>query len=303
MLDYTAEDGEIEVRISLSKQEFDIEARKLLSGSSSKIQLHNMFLLYLFRKCQGLASSPIQPQHSHHSSKTSGRISSNSSSKNKDQRHSRSDKVAFEPADILDYAYVAKTSTKHTEEPPIRYCAQELFIPNTSLIMGRLLLATWEHELEGADDKCADILGVAVKLFLKTILMTIISRKKGFKLRNEKVLYKCGSSVANPWVCNTVNLTTKRNRYNVEEMDDSDCEDVPLSTEKIEDYEHKALYELACGSVSYTVQRPICTWDLLETFTMNPELLPSHTVNSMNLARVLSRLHHNSYEDMDEIGS
>nr|CAD7428011.1 unnamed protein product [Timema monikensis] len=36
---------------------------------------------------------------------------------------------------------------------------------------------------------------------------------------------------------------------------------------------------------------------------MNPELLPSHTVNSMNLARVLSRLHHNSYEDMDEIGS
>nr|CAD7204568.1 unnamed protein product [Timema douglasi] len=147
----------------LSKQEFDIEARKLLSGSSSKIQLHNMFLLYLFRKCQGLASSPIQPQHTHHSSKTSGRISSNSSSKNKDQRHSRSDKVAFEPADILDYAYVAKTSTKHTEEPPIRYCAQELFIPNTSLIMGRLLLATWEHDLEGADDKCADILGLAVK--------------------------------------------------------------------------------------------------------------------------------------------
>nr|CAD7573349.1 unnamed protein product [Timema californicum] len=147
----------------LSKQEFDIEARKLLSGSSSKIQLHNMFLLYLFRKCQGLASSPIQPQHTHHSSKTSGRISSNSSSKNKDQRHSRSDKVAFEPADILDYGYVAKTSTKHTEEPPIRYCAQELFIPNTSLIMGRLLLATWEHDLEGADDKCADILGLAVK--------------------------------------------------------------------------------------------------------------------------------------------
>nr|CAD7611985.1 unnamed protein product [Timema genevievae] len=211
--------------------------------------------------------------------------------------------VFLKPADILDYAYVAKTSTKHTEEPPIRYCAQELFIPNTSLIMGRLLLATWEHDLEGADDKCADILGVAVKLFLKTILMTIISRKKGFKLRNEKVLYKCGSSVANPWVCNTVNLTTKRNRYNVEEMDDSDCEDVPLSTVEVEDYEHKAVYELACGSVSYTVQRPICTWDLLETFTMNPELLPSHTVNSMNLARVLSRLHHNSYEDMDEIGS
>ncbi|CAG2059239.1 unnamed protein product, partial [Timema podura] len=176
--------------MKLSKQEFDIEARKLLSGSSSKIQLHNMFLLYLFRKCQGLASSPVQPQHSHHSSKTSGKISSNSSSKNKDQRHSRSDKVAFEvddtnegvihvfyfsidswvvflkPADILDYAYVAKTSTKHTEEPPIRYCAQELFIPNTSLIMGRLLLATWEHDLEGADDKCADILGVAVKIFL-----------------------------------------------------------------------------------------------------------------------------------------
>nr|CAD7400678.1 unnamed protein product [Timema poppensis] len=218
----------------LSKQEFDIEARKLLSGSSSKIQLHNMFLLYLFRKCQGLASSPIQPQHTHHSSKTSGRISSNSSSKNKDQRHSRSDKVAFEmflrtidikeyreslstclysdrnsggnvdglhdvrlmiqmrsaslilihvfyfsidswvvflkPADILDYAYVAKTSTKHTEEPPIRYCAQELFIPNTSLIMGRLLLATWEHDLEGADDKCADILGLAVKLLYVMML-------------------------------------------------------------------------------------------------------------------------------------
>nr|CAD7265206.1 unnamed protein product [Timema shepardi]CAD7573348.1 unnamed protein product [Timema californicum] len=94
-----------------------------------------------------------------------------------------------------------------------------------------------------------------------------------------------------------------KDKYNVEEMDDSDCEDVPLSSEKVEDYEHKALYELACGSVSYTVQRPICTWDLLETFTMNPELLPSHTVNSMNLARLLSRLHHNSYEDMDEIGS
>lgn len=41
------------------------------------------------------------------------------------------------------------------------------------------MLAAWELGLEGADDEAADIVVVAVQNFLKNLISTVISQRKG----------------------------------------------------------------------------------------------------------------------------
>lgn len=42
--------------------------------------------------------------------------------------------------------------------------------------------------------------------FLKNVLTAILSRRKGYKVREDRFLYALGSAVPNPWLCNAVNI-------------------------------------------------------------------------------------------------
>jgi transcriptional adapter 1 len=74
--------------------------------------------------------------------------------------------ILFQPADIADYISPKHALPPHAHEEPVRYSAQEFFLPDLSLIFGRMLLCAWEVGLDGAQEPAAELLVVAVQVII-----------------------------------------------------------------------------------------------------------------------------------------
>lgn len=70
----------------------------------------------------------------------------------------------FQLADPVNYLPQLESPPQHLQHEPQRYCAQELFLPDHSLILGRLMLTSWEMGMEGAESSAADLLVLAVQV-------------------------------------------------------------------------------------------------------------------------------------------
>lgn len=109
--------------------------------------------------------------------------SSSSSSAKRRKRSSRtagSERAHFDVADLFEYIAdecpdQLRTSGGPAGGPagaadpqrslsPQRFAAQELFLPDAGLIMGRLLIGAWESGLASADDAVADMIVLAVQV-------------------------------------------------------------------------------------------------------------------------------------------
>jgi transcriptional adapter 1 len=74
--------------------------------------------------------------------------------------------LLLQPADIADYISSPHVLPSHAHEEPLRYSAQEFFLPDMSLIFGRMLLSAWEMGLDGAQEPAAELLVVAVQVII-----------------------------------------------------------------------------------------------------------------------------------------
>lgn len=75
--------------------------------------------------------------------------------------------LILQPADIADYIQTPNALPPHAHEEPLRYSSQELFLPDMSLIFGRMMLCAWEMGLDGAEESAAELLVVAVQVWIK----------------------------------------------------------------------------------------------------------------------------------------
>jgi transcriptional adapter 1 len=73
----------------------------------------------------------------------------------------------LQPADIADYISAPNALPPHALEEPLRYSAQEFFLPDISLIFGRMMLSAWEVGLDGAEEPAAELLVIAVQVLIK----------------------------------------------------------------------------------------------------------------------------------------
>jgi transcriptional adapter 1 len=73
----------------------------------------------------------------------------------------------LQPADIADYISPPNALPPHAHEEPLCYSAQEYFLPDLSLIFGRMMLSAWEVGLDGAEEPAAQLLVVAVQVIIK----------------------------------------------------------------------------------------------------------------------------------------
>lgn len=188
-----------------SKEEFDLECRKLFS--SDQMHLHNKFLLAILNKID--AVSPPQSVSSYGSASAhAGK--SGSSKKRKRSSKSSSDRATFEPAtvhdfipkELVDYEQVASQSAT---VPSIRYAAQELFLPDNGLVLGRLLVGAWENGLINVDENAVELIVHAVQVLLKNILMAVITKRKHFRTTaNGTFAFDIGHQLAHPFNRNTV---------------------------------------------------------------------------------------------------
>ncbi|PSN33516.1 Transcriptional adapter 1 [Blattella germanica] len=244
-------------QLKSTKAEFDAATRKLLSRD--QIRLHNEFLMCLFNRCQNFAAINAPPPKTSHSDNKVNRRA-------KVKRRNRSDKGNFEPADFADYIYIPSAVPSNAFEEPLRYSAQELFLPDISLILGRLMISAWELGLEGADENAAKFVVIAVQHFLKNVLMGILSRRKGYKLREGRVMYNLGSVVPNPWLRNTANMMVDNTSSCLSESEDEEekLEEIPPPQKlTLDEIEQKAAYEIACSNDN-VVHYPVTPFQMLE---------------------------------------
>lgn len=132
-----------------TKEQFDLECRKLLS--SEQLHLHNEFFLEILNKI----TFPLQPE-----------ISPKASSAKRRKRRTGSERSVFEPLDLFDYLpeETEEPRTTNTKLHQPRFAAEELFLPDSGLILGRLLVVAWENGLANADEKVAEMLVMAVQV-------------------------------------------------------------------------------------------------------------------------------------------
>lgn len=154
-----------------TKEEFDIESRKLLGVD--KLHLHNQFFLALLNKVETLSlpsgsTSSIGSQQQQNSNK-------NAAKKRKRTSRPTSDRATFEPVDVFDYlpdecldgVRPPTAAAAGGSPPPMlpqRFSVQELFLPDAGLVMGRLLVGAWETGLITADDTVSDVIVLAVQV-------------------------------------------------------------------------------------------------------------------------------------------
>lgn len=132
-----------------TKEQFDFECRKLLTPEQR--YLHNEFFLAILNKI----TFPMHPDSS-----TKNNIGK------KRKRRTGSERSVFEPIELFDYLPEENDEIRppnSTLQQP-RFAVEELFLPDTGLILGRLLVVAWENGLTNADEDICEMLVTAVQV-------------------------------------------------------------------------------------------------------------------------------------------
>lgn len=152
-----------------TKEQFDFECRKLFTADQK--HLHNDFFLAILNKITvPLHGQSNQNNNSNSSGGTALDHSTKQSKKRKRSSRTASERSTFTPIEIYDYLPEENPDLRAptTPLPQPRFAVQELFLPDTGLILGRLLVAAWENGLSNADESICELLVVAVQVGLMT---------------------------------------------------------------------------------------------------------------------------------------
>ena len=296
-------------RKRLTKEEFDVEAKKLLAN---EFHTHNEFLLAILNKCQTLANftlmtsptvktpmpSVLSPTTSsigspgnpfsfkgpiHHNIVDNGRLKQGPVKKrNKSNRPSYDHR--FSPASPDHLTNCDDLEPNEPEERNLMFAFKEPTLPDASMIGGRLLIAAWEEGLDGSvnDPAATELIVAAVDQLLRNIIMSLLIDKTSYKLsQDKKTPHSVGSATSNPY------LITKQRSDNLSvEHSKSNNGDDELST----------IWEMACAHRQSTrdqfYSQDVTLYDLLATLKKHRTLIPSHSVYSINMERLICRLNH-----------
>ena len=320
-----------------TKEEFDIEARKLLSPEHG--YLHNEFLLAILNKCQTLAS--FQPSPSTVGVAVGVAISSGLNAAKVSPTHSpqkadlddrlkvgalkyrnKSNRTTFDH--LFQPVSLAKTAPDLDEQQLlhqdildadiiINYGTNERdgMLPDPSLIQGRLLVAAWEEGLEGGhtDPEVINLICLAAEHQVRSIIMALLMDKRGFRLKDKRTVHAIGIPAPDPWLSNT-----RKRRYpdgSLERISDPiEMVNVPLNGGIAEpplvpsgkpsylEAQHESMVDVACSAKSSGIVEPLSLYDLMTTMQKHKRLIPSHSVYALNMERIISRLYHKSRDDI-----
>ncbi|XP_064102645.1 transcriptional adapter 1-like [Macrobrachium nipponense] len=226
-----------EDRDKVTKEEFDKSARELLALDS--VHFHNEFLLAILSKCQlftlstsslsssSSATSRIESHHRHDEQRIDSGTGNASArdhaslnlytSQSSDRKKSKPKKKAktsplihdgnFEPVNIHDIAITASVREPQAiTDAGAGYLSRSLCLLDTGPLKGRLLLAAWDHGITQVGDNVATMLQEATQQCLKNIIMAVVSRRRGYRVREGRFMHSLGTTPPNPWLRNTGSL-------------------------------------------------------------------------------------------------
>lgn len=248
-----------------TKAEFDREIRSFLTNK--QIFYHNTFLLAILNNADVTETSQ-QPQQ------VSTAILAPPVTKTEElpappsvKRRRKNDEIVFQLHPINDFVKSAFDDPQR--QSSIRYAAQELFLPDNSLINGRFLAGCWENNLEYVDDQAVEILVQAVQVMLKNILSHCIRQRRHYKVTSDKKFYyDIGCELKDPTVRNTMSRV---------KIDD----EAPMIERKaVDEPNYVTAYE------DYAVSRKkISLMDIYKTLR-DRNVIPCHSVAMMAIERI-----------------
>ncbi|XP_043266431.1 transcriptional adapter 1-like [Venturia canescens] len=284
-------------QMKTTKEEFDAEARAIIS--KEHVHLHNEFLLCLFNKVQGLAEASA-PRHVKVNNTHVDRDKSLKEKKIRMKRKYKTDKSNFEPADM--YVEVLGQTSSPVGDEPIganRSSAQDLVLPDRTFVLARLMLAAWENNMDGAEENTAHIIIAAMQGFLKNLLTAILTRRKGYAVRDGSFIYNIGEPVPSSWKRNTMYIPRGPEYCAPTEVIDPTGQ-VPLIKQNIEEAEQATAFAMACASqTTIPTKAPVNVSDLLQTLKVYKNLVSNHTIYATNMERLHTYATHPTWEDLD----
>jgi transcriptional adapter 1 len=180
-----------------TKVEFDREIRSFLTHK--QIFYHNNFLLTILQTSDVTEASQQAPATPTPIVKAEELPAQPQSVK----RRRKNDEIVFQVHPINEF--VRDAFDDPAKSSSVRYAAQELFLPDNSLILGRFLTSCWENSLEYVDDQAVEVIVQAVQIMLKNILTHTIMKRKHFKVTADKKFYfDLGCEIKDPTVRNSM---------------------------------------------------------------------------------------------------
>lgn len=290
-----------------TKEEFDQAARKLLS--KEVVYLHNQFLLAILNKCQTLVNLTPGPSLV----KSENLINFNQEllspskfdpagdrlKKGKIKRKVKPNKPQlehkFQPVNTgLCAPEATSMSMPGGQEKELQFCSKEKTLPDISLIHGRLLVAAWEEGLEGVEDDAVSLTLAAVEQQLRRLISSLVMSRNSWREYNG-VRHSSGAGAPDPWLLNT---QTKRKKLRCKDgaaalqttIENTVCL-APVDRQQVDDAEAEGLYNVALAS-KRRHSHALDLFDLMSVLKRDRGMIPSHSVYSINMERIIMKLHH-----------
>ncbi|XP_056149541.1 transcriptional adapter 1 [Lampris incognitus] len=278
----------------ISKEEFDIEARRLLAQDN--VHVHNDFLLAILTRCQIIVSTP----EGSGSQWTSNSGSKPSKPKGKRKFSSRQKfDHRFQSQNPLSAAQPFSPREVGGEEEELRLSAHTLLLPTRGQLEARMMVTAFELGLDNVTEESVNTMVHAVEHHLKDVLTAVITRRKAYRLRDSHFPYAFGSYVTlQPYLKNTLAAY-----QSVTECPppNASLPAGPPPQVSPDEAEQQAVHLLACSADGFPAPLPpISMLDLLEALQVHRGVMPSHTMYALNMERILSRLWHPSHEELEQ---
>ena len=179
------------------------------------------------------------------------------------------------------------------EEKSVQFCARESTLPDVSLVHGRLLVAAWEEGLEGVEENAVKLALAAAEQQLRRIITCLLKTRNSWAV-TEGVEHSVGAAAPDPWLLNT---QTRRKVGSTREgavtatLLNEHCL-APTRREEVDRAEAEAMYSLALARPAPPHPAPLGLFDLLAALQGDKTVIPSHSVYTINVERIIMRLHH-----------
>jgi transcriptional adapter 1 len=287
----------------MSREDFDHEARNLLSADT--VHLHNQFLLAILTKCQSLGSTILTGQDStviHSTQPVHFRQLKKLKSKGKPVIGPTGLYQKFLPVDALCQAPQIQSHFPEQDDRVPEFATHDLLLPDIAMVHGRLVVSAWEFGLEGVHDDAVKLLMHAVEAQLKTVLTTVVMTRKSYQVHDGCFRHGFGSHTPMFHIRNA-SLTVEADNYRHPTTITSHGSHVPNVRPNADLAERDAAVQLACAPIDSPLSStypPISLFDLLAAFQVHKSALPSHTVYTLNVERILNRMVHPSLEELEQ---
>ena len=257
----------------LDKNSFDEEAIKILSRD--QIKLHNKFLISLLSKCHSLVKTDNKG------------IKGSTNQVTKKAQNGLHDMRRFRPVSPSEYlesglpkdCCMEKVIEYRKSLLSVTSCLGDSLLPDNFATHLRMFVLTWESGLDSLTDDSVTLINIAVREFVKNVITSVITFKKGCQTTESDVKHSFESSL-DPLVLKSEEI------FDEEDYDYNDMH--IMNKPVVDDVDHKEV--MTAFTSSEEDRKPLSLWDLFYALRKYQHCIPSHAIYSINLTRIMTNL-------------